>query len=282
MFVTARSGISNLTFNCHLVVTWWRWPVHLILALQYAVWYPSLNTKVIPSIINAVENSLKAWFLLFPNSCSISLMVRRGCFLRFILVFSATTVKKVQIVYFGIAYIKPKRKWRETSPHLFWRDGGNIEPLICSLICWPVLTSMDVPIYSFITFFLLPLFSVQSLPAYSRNSITCASWRSPMIAFGMSDGCVAVRNLLTKETLVRYMAVLVSDSNFGVTPSPAVPDLVAFSSVVKGELLSANGEINSPSYVKKVEFMFAGGSACRLLTLCHGGVAIWEPKQVAD
>ncbi|KAM7541298.1 hypothetical protein Aperf_G00000030997 [Anoplocephala perfoliata] len=146
-----------------------------------------------------------------------------------------------------------------TSPltlQLFTMEGSNVD---------------NMPISSTI---------VQSLPAYSRNSITCASWRSPMIAFGMADGCIAVRNLLTKETLVRYMAVLVSDSNFGVAPSPAVPDSVAFSSVGKGELLSVNGEINSPSYVKKVEFMFAGSSACRLLTLCQGGVAVWEPKQM--
>ncbi|VDL18885.1 unnamed protein product [Hymenolepis diminuta] len=122
--------------------------------------------------------------------------------------------------------------------------------------------------------------TVQSLPLHSRNNITCASWRSPMIAFGMADGCVAVRNLISKETLARYMGVLVADSNFGDTPSTAMPDSVGFSSIMRGDFLNTNGDINSPSYVKKVEFMFSGGSSCRLLTLCNGGIAVWEPKQM--
>nr|CDS35341.2 transmembrane protein 180 [Hymenolepis microstoma] len=121
---------------------------------------------------------------------------------------------------------------------------------------------------------------VQSLPHHSRNGITCASWRSPMIAFGMADGCVAVRNLSTKETLSRYMGVLVADSNFGDAPSTAISDAGGFSSKMKGDFLNANRDVNSPSYVKKVEFMFSGGSSCRLLTLCNGGIAVWEPKQM--
>lgn len=126
------------------------------------------------------------------------------------------------------------------------------------------------------------LLSVQSLPVHSRSSITCASWRSPMIAFGMADGCVAVRNLQTKETLARYMGVLVSDSGFLDTPSSSgMPDPVGFASLMKTDFHNTStGDINAPSYVKKVEFLFSGGSSCRLLTLCNGGIAVWEPTKV--
>nr|CDS15714.1 WD repeat containing protein 11 [Echinococcus granulosus] len=121
---------------------------------------------------------------------------------------------------------------------------------------------------------------VQSLPRNIGNCITCASWRSPMIAFGMADGCVAVRNLQTKKTITRYMTGFVSDSNFTNNPSTSTPDSIGFSSAIKGELIGANGEIFALSYVKKVEFLFSGGLFCHLLTLCNGGVAVWEPEQM--
>ncbi|VDO04110.1 unnamed protein product [Rodentolepis nana] len=153
-----------------------------------------------------------------------------------------------------------------TSPltlQLYTMEGANADtmPISNTMQCAQFLRIAEI------------LNRVQSLPQYSRNAITCASWRSPMIAFGMADGCVAVRNLSTKETLSRYMGVLVADSNFGDTPSSTLPDTVGFSSIRKGD-------VNSPSYVKKVEFLFSGGSSCRLLTLCNGGIAVWEPKQM--
>uniref|UniRef100_A0A5K3EHR6 WD_REPEATS_REGION domain-containing protein n=2 Tax=Mesocestoides corti TaxID=53468 RepID=A0A5K3EHR6_MESCO len=111
---------------------------------------------------------------------------------------------------------------------------------------------------------------VQSLPFYSRNLITCASWCSPMIAFGMADGCVAVRNLQTKETVARYMAVLVSDqasSSTGRLPAP--PET------------GSSAESANPSCVRKLEFLSGGGgSSCILLVLCTGGVTVWESRRM--
>ncbi|KAM3185291.1 hypothetical protein ACTXT7_006688 [Hymenolepis weldensis] len=164
-----------------------------------------------------------------------------------------------------------------TSPlilQLFTMEGSNMDTM-------PISNTMQsIRVRKKLQYLDFDADIVLSLPLHSRNSITCASWRSPMIAFGMADGCVAVRNLISKETLARYMGVLVADSSFGDTPSTAMPDSVGFSSIMKGDFLNANGDINSPSYVKKVEFMFSGGSSCRLLTLCSGGIAVWEPKQM--
>ena len=101
-----------------------------------------------------------------------------------------------------------------------------------------------------------------------------------MIAFGMADGCVAVRNLQTKETLSRYMNILVSDSSPTESSSASMPDSMGFSSLIKGESLGTNGEITASKYVKKVEFLFSGGAPSRLLSLCNSGIAVWEPKQV--
>ncbi|KAL5962355.1 WD repeat-containing protein 11, partial [Taenia solium] len=121
---------------------------------------------------------------------------------------------------------------------------------------------------------------VQSLPRNIGNSITCACWRSPMIAFGMADGCVAVRNLQTKKTITRYMTGFASDSNFTDNPSPSMPDSLVSSNTIKGELISTTGEVSALSYVKKVEFVFSGELPCYLLTLCIGGVAVWDPSQM--
>lgn len=101
-----------------------------------------------------------------------------------------------------------------------------------------------------------------------------------MIAFGMADGCVAVRNLQTKKTITRYMASFASDSNFTDNLSPSMLDSIGPSSTIKGELIGTNGETPALSYVKKVEFLFSGGLPCHLLTLCIGCVAVWEPRQV--
>ncbi|KAL5111771.1 WD repeat-containing protein 11 [Taenia crassiceps] len=121
---------------------------------------------------------------------------------------------------------------------------------------------------------------VQSLPRNIGNNITCACWRSPMIAFGMADGCVAVRNLQTKKTITRYMTGFASDSNFTDNLSPSILDSFGSSGTIKGELIGTNGENPALNYVKKVEFLFSGGLSCHLLALCNGGVAVWEPRQM--
>lgn len=144
---------------------------------------------------------------------------------------------------------------------------------------------------------------VHSLPSASRNSITCAAWRSPMIAFGMSDGCIAVRNLLTKETLVRYMSVLVQDlfaplahgygsnsvvsnglANSGPGLSLSVTDH-AVSQSSSGSLIvtphGSDASVHQAHGLTKVEFLKSSGPICRLLTLCAGAVAVWEPCKVS-
>ncbi|VDM31717.1 unnamed protein product [Hydatigera taeniaeformis] len=112
---------------------------------------------------------------------------------------------------------------------------------------------------------------VQSLPRNIGNNITCASWRSPMIAFGMADGCVAVRNLQEKKTIKRYVAGFASGS--AMLTSTASPSS-------KNELIGTNGEVSALSHVKKVEFIFSGELPCYLLTLCNGSVTVWEPRQM--
>lgn len=118
-----------------------------------------------------------------------------------------------------------------------------------------------------------------------------------MIAFGTSDGCVAVRNLQTKSTLTRYMGVLISEfgavkstisSSSIINPLVILDPTLEFStannnSVSMGVSKSAvNGAaVDHSGFIKKVEFLpGAAGSACRLLVLYGSGVAVWEPKHV--
>nr|VZI27304.1 unnamed protein product [Spirometra erinaceieuropaei] len=144
---------------------------------------------------------------------------------------------------------------------------------------------------------------IQSIPAPSCNNISCAAWRSPLIAFGTTDGCIAVRNLQRKETLIRAMSFIISpltsNRSKPANTAQASPDLsVSYSvdglggggggggsaSVIGAPMSTGPPPMSAvgthPTAVRKVEFLTGSAATSRLLVLCNAAVTVWEPMKM--
>uniref|UniRef100_A0A0X3P7H9 Uncharacterized protein n=2 Tax=Schistocephalus solidus TaxID=70667 RepID=A0A0X3P7H9_SCHSO len=137
---------------------------------------------------------------------------------------------------------------------------------------------------------------IQSIPAPSCNNISCAAWRSPLIAFGTTDGCIAVRNLQRKETLIRTMSFVISpltsnrskpantaqvSANLSVNYTVDGPGGTGSASVISAPMatgsLSLPAAVTHPTAIRKVEFLTGSTATSRLLVLCNAAVTVWEP-----